>query len=40
MGTGAYFMRQPKELLRALRLKRNVRLVSSRIADIIERVVL
>jgi len=38
MGTGAYFMRQPGELLRALRLKRNVRLVSSRIADIIERV--
>jgi adenosylhomocysteine nucleosidase len=39
MGTGAYFMRQPGELLRALRLKRNVRLVSRRIADILELVV-
>jgi adenosylhomocysteine nucleosidase len=39
MGTGAYFIQQPGEILRALRLKRNVRLVARRIADIIERIV-
>lgn len=39
IGTSAYFIRSPGEILRALRLKRNVRLVAGRIADIIERVV-
>ncbi len=38
-GTSAYFIQHPGEILRALRLKRNVRLVAGRIADIIERIV-
>ncbi len=39
IGTSAYFINIPGEILRALRLKRNVRLVAGRIADIIERIV-
>jgi len=39
LGTSAYFIQHPGEILRALRLKRNVRLVAGRIADIIERIV-
>ncbi|MBN2109439.1 MAG: hypothetical protein JW832_18570 [Deltaproteobacteria bacterium] len=39
MGMTAYFIQHPGEILRALRLKRNVRLVAGRIADIIERIV-
>jgi adenosylhomocysteine nucleosidase len=35
----AYFIQHPEEIVRALRLKRNVRLVAGRIAAIIERVV-
>jgi nucleoside phosphorylase len=39
IGTIAYLFQHPREILRALRLKRNVRMVAGRIADIIERVV-
>ena len=39
-GAYTYFIKKPGEILRALRLKRNVRLVAGRIADIIEKLLL
>ena len=39
-GAYAYFVKNPGEILRALRLKRNVGLVGGRIADIIEKLML
>ena len=39
-GVYVYFIKKPGEILRALRLKRNVRLVGGRIADIIEKLML
>lgn len=39
MGAYAYFIANPAELMRALRLKKNVRLVAGRIAAILEKIV-